>query len=62
LDQAIADMLASDRTTVLDVAIDQQENCFPMIPGGAAHNEIMLGPEDRASTDPSAREEGMVLV
>jgi len=62
LDQAIADMLASDRTVILDVAVDQAENCFPMIPGGAAHNEMLMGPEDHASTDPTAREEGMVLV
>jgi acetolactate synthase-1/2/3 large subunit len=62
LDQAIADMLAVDRTVILDVAVEQTENCFPMIPGGAAHNEMLLGPEDHASTDPTAREEGMVLV
>ena len=62
LDGAIAAMLASDRTVILDVAVDEKENCFPMIPGGAAHNEILFGPDDKASTDPSAREEGMVLV
>ena len=62
LDKAIADMLAVDRTVILDVAVEQTENCFPMIPGGAAHNEMLLGPEDHASTDPTAREEGMVLV
>ncbi len=27
--------------------VDQLENCFPMIPSGAAHNEMLLGPEDR---------------
>ena len=62
LDGAIADMLACDRPCILDVVVDQNENCFPMIPGGAAHNEMLLGPEDQASTDPNAREEGMVLV
>jgi acetolactate synthase-1/2/3 large subunit len=47
----------------MDVAVDENEMCFPMIPGGAAHNEIMLGPQDRkAAADPAKREEGMVLV
>jgi acetolactate synthase-1/2/3 large subunit len=62
LDDAIAAMLSNDRPTIVDVAVDQYENCFPMIPGGAAHNEILLGPGDRSSVDPTAREEGMVLV
>ena len=31
-----------------------------MIPAGAAHNEILLGPEDKA--DEPVSEEGMVLV
>jgi acetolactate synthase-1/2/3 large subunit len=62
LDGAIARMLGNGRPTILDVAVDEFENCFPMIPGGAAHNEILLGPEDRSSVDPTAREEGMVLV
>jgi acetolactate synthase I/II/III large subunit len=31
-----------------------------MIPGGAAHNEILLGPDDRQDADKA--EEGMVLV
>ena len=45
---------------MLDVAVDQAENCFPMIPSGAAHNEMLLGPEDKAEQPVS--EEGMVLV
>jgi acetolactate synthase-1/2/3 large subunit len=62
LDQAIAEMLATPGLVVLDVAVDENEMCFPMIPGGAAHNEIMLGPDDQKKSDPTAREEGMVLV
>jgi acetolactate synthase-1/2/3 large subunit len=45
---------------ILDVVVDQAENCFPMIPSGAAHNEMLLGPEDEAKRPVS--EEGMVLV
>ena len=60
LDAAIGEMLAVDRAVILDVAVDQAENCFPMIPSGAAHNEMLLGPEDEAKKPVS--EEGMVLV
>jgi acetolactate synthase I/II/III large subunit len=60
LDAAIEEMLGVDRAVILDVAVDQSENCFPMIPSGAAHNEMLLGPEDEAEKPVS--EEGMVLV
>jgi acetolactate synthase-1/2/3 large subunit len=63
LDAAIARMLSTPGPVIMDVAVDENEMCFPMIPGGAAHNEIMLGPQDRkAAADPAKREEGMVLV
>jgi acetolactate synthase I/II/III large subunit len=60
VDDAIIEMLAIDRAVILDVAVDPEENCFPMIPSGAAHNEMLLGPEDEAEKPIS--EEGMVLV
>jgi acetolactate synthase-1/2/3 large subunit len=60
LDDAIREMLAVDRAVILDVAVDPAENCFPMIPSGAAHNEMLLGPADEAKKPVS--EEGMVLV
>jgi len=60
LDDAIAEMIAEPRAVILDVVVDQAENCFPMIPSGAAHNEMLLGPEDEAKRPVS--EEGMVLV
>jgi acetolactate synthase I/II/III large subunit len=60
VDAAIGEMLAVDRAVILDVVVDQAENCFPMIPSGAAHNEMLLGPEDEAEKPVS--EEGMVLV
>jgi acetolactate synthase-1/2/3 large subunit len=62
LDGAIATMLATPGPVILDVAVDETEMCFPMIPGGAAHNEIMLRRQDQTASDPTAREEGMVLV
>jgi acetolactate synthase-1/2/3 large subunit len=60
LDDAIREMIETPCAFVLDVAVDQAENCFPMIPSGAAHNEMLLGPEDKAEQPVS--EEGMVLV
>jgi acetolactate synthase-1/2/3 large subunit len=62
LDEAIAKMLSTPGPVILDVAVDETEMCFPMIPGGAAHNEIMLRRQDQTKSDPAAREEGMVLV
>jgi acetolactate synthase-1/2/3 large subunit len=53
-------MLATPGPVIVDVAVDERENCFPMIPSGAAHNEMLLGPEDQTAKPIS--EEGMVLV
>jgi len=60
VDDAIRAMIDTPGAVILDVAVDQAENCFPMIPSGAAHNEMLLGPEDEAERPVS--EEGMVLV
>jgi acetolactate synthase-1/2/3 large subunit len=43
LDAALAAALAADGPYLLDVAVEQTENCFPMIPAGRGHHEIMLG-------------------
>jgi acetolactate synthase-1/2/3 large subunit len=61
VDRVIKEMLAVDRPVIVDMVVDQMENCFPMIPSGAAHNEMLLGPEDRQASGPVS-EEGMVLV
>ncbi len=42
LDKAIQAMLKTDRVTIVDVRVDPKENCFPMIPSGKAHNEMIL--------------------
>lgn len=60
VDDVIKEMLNNDQFTIADIAIDKGENCFPMIPSGAPHNEMLLGPEDEAEKPVS--EEGMVLV
>jgi len=43
LDAAMAECFASETPFLLDVAVEQAENCFPMIPAGRGHHEIMLG-------------------
>jgi acetolactate synthase-1/2/3 large subunit len=60
MDDAVREMLETPGAFILDVAVDPAENCFPMIPSGAAHNEMLLGPQDEAAEPVS--EEGMVLV
>jgi len=42
LDGAIREMLAVDRPVIFDCVVDKTENCFPMIPSGKAHNEMLL--------------------
>jgi acetolactate synthase I/II/III large subunit len=60
VDDKIMEMIDTPRPVILDCEVDQAENCFPMIPSGAAHYDMLLGPEDEAEHHVS--EEGMVLV
>ncbi len=61
LDDVIRAMLDSETAVIADIAVDPKENCFPMIPSGAAHNEMILGPEHEA-TAAGITDEGLVLV
>jgi acetolactate synthase-1/2/3 large subunit len=61
LDGVIRDMLAIPGPVIADIAVDQKENCFPMIPSGAAHNEMILGP-GHSTRAASITNEGMMLV
>lgn len=42
LDLAIAECLASDSPYLPDVVVTADENCFPMIPAGCGHHEVLL--------------------
>ena len=42
LDAAILEMINVDRPVIFDCVVDKTENCFPMIPSGKAHNEMLL--------------------
>ncbi|MFL5288471.1 MAG: acetolactate synthase 3 large subunit [Rhodopila sp.] len=61
LDGVINAMLDCPTAVIADIAVDQAENCFPMIPSGAAHNEMLLGPEHEPS-GAGISDAGMVLV
>ena len=60
LDDIIKEMIAHDGPVILDCLVEKEENCFPMIPSGAAHNDMILGPEDEANKMVS--DEGKILV
>ncbi|MFO1080918.1 MAG: acetolactate synthase 3 large subunit [Reyranellaceae bacterium] len=60
LDATIQQMIDIKGPVIADILVDKAENCFPMIPSGAAHYDMLLGPEDRGAKPVS--EEGMVLV
>ncbi len=60
LDDMIKEMIEVDRPVIADIVVDRAENVYPMIPAGAAHNEIRLGPN--GGEDIEGSEEGMVLV
>ncbi len=59
LDEAIKEMLAYDGPVIFDCLVEKHENCFPMIPSGKAHNEMLLGD---ASTDNTIGATGAVMV
>ena len=47
LDEKIEEMINIDRPVIFDCHVDQTENCFPMIPSGKPHNQMLLGPKDQ---------------
>jgi acetolactate synthase-1/2/3 large subunit len=59
LDEAIHEMLAYDGPVIFDCLVEKHENCFPMIPSGKAHNEMLLG---EASTEGAIGAAGAVMV
>jgi len=47
LDDKIAEMISVRRPVLFDCRVTKEENCFPMIPSGKAHNEMILAQEAR---------------
>jgi acetolactate synthase-1/2/3 large subunit len=61
LDRVIREMLAIDGPVIADICVAKDENCFPMIPSGAAHNEMILAPGQEGGVA-GVTDEGKVLV
>jgi acetolactate synthase-1/2/3 large subunit len=60
LDAAILKMIDCPKPVLFDCIVDQMENCYPMIPSGAAHNEMILCDADEEATEVS--DAGKMLV
>ncbi len=60
LDEGIREMLAYDGPVIVDCLVEKHENCFPMIPSGKPHNEMILG--ENADTKNAIKAGGAVLV
>tara|TARA_B100000959_G_scaffold261689_1_gene299445 strand:- start:91 stop:1857 length:1767 start_codon:yes stop_codon:yes gene_type:complete len=58
LDEKINEMINIDKPVIFDCVVDKNENCFPMIPSGKPHNQMLLGEQDEEEIS----EEGKVLV
>ena len=58
LDGKIAQMLAVNKPVIFDCVVDKEENCYPMIPSGKPHNQMLLGKQD----EDEISEEGKALV
>jgi acetolactate synthase I/II/III large subunit len=61
LDGAIREMIDVRKPVIFDCLVDQNENCFPMIPSGRAHNEMILG-DAAESIEDAVTEQGKVMV
>ena len=59
LDDLIIEMVKTKGPVVCDIIPDPTENCFPMIPSGSTHNQMLLGPKDKVMV---IFRRGMVLV
>jgi len=59
LDRKISDMLSINGPVIFDCMVDKAENCYPMIPSGKPHNQMLLGEQDE---EEKISDEGKVLV
>ena len=63
LDDKIQEMIACDKPVIFDCRVAALANCFPMIPSGKAHNEMLLSDEvSDEDIDQAIDEEGATLV
>jgi acetolactate synthase-1/2/3 large subunit len=62
LDGAIQEMIDVKAPVIFDCRVAQLANCFPMIPSGKAHNEMLLGDASDEDVGRAISKEGKVLV
>ncbi len=60
LDDVISEMIETKNTVIADIWVTKEENCFPMIQSGSAHNEMMLSKDQKQ--DKKSAEKGKILV
>ena len=58
LDGVLEKMMADPGPVIADIQVDPDENCFPMIPAGSAHYDMLLGPDG----DAEVSEDGLAMV
>jgi len=59
LDEKITQMLSVNKPVIFDCVVDKIENCYPMIPSGKPHNQMLLGKQDE---EEEISDEGKILV
>ena len=59
LDKGIQEMIDYKGPVIFDCVVDQNENVYPMIPSGKAHNQMLLGKDNE---DKEISLEGKTLV
>jgi acetolactate synthase-1/2/3 large subunit len=59
LEATIDEMINTNGPVIADIRVEKEENCFPMIPSGAAHNEMILSSDDKGA---DTSETGLALV
>ena len=60
LDNVINQMIETKNTVIADIWVTKEENCFPMIQSGSAHNEMLLSKDQKQ--DKKSAEKGKILV
>ncbi|OUR79580.1 acetolactate synthase 3 large subunit [Alphaproteobacteria bacterium 46_93_T64] len=61
VDDCIKEMIETPGAVLVDMLVDQVENVYPMVPSGAAHNQMLLA-DDKAGVSPEVAEKGRALV
>ena len=53
-------MVNHNGPVIFDCHVDPSENCFPMVPSGKPHNQMILGPNDKKDNKISGKGKALV--